>query len=180
NLREQLKCAFCRAKIRQAELRIRGDDSNQSDALEVMPLCNHLRADENIDFSGSKIGKHLLIGPFGADRVAVQAPDLGAGEFLAQFFFELLGSCPKKINVFGGALGAVFWHAPRKPAVMALQTVALLVIGQRDGAILALNSRAARAADNEPRVSAAIDQNQRLRAFIETRGDCFAELRGKR
>src|SRR6266478_2767945 len=73
NLREQLKRAFSRAEIRQAELRIRGDDSHQRNALKIVSLGHHLRADENIDFPGSKISKHLLVRALGADRVAVEA-----------------------------------------------------------------------------------------------------------
>ena len=60
---------------------------------------------------------------------------------------------------------------------MALQPVALFVVRERDAAILALNSRAARAADDKPRIPAAIDEDQRLRSLRETRGDGFAEFR---
>src|SRR5260370_17464572 len=84
------------------------------------------------------------------------------------------------MNVLGGALRAGLRHAPRVSAVMALEAVALFVIRERDAAVLTLNSRATRAADDEPRIPAAIDQDQGLRALIEARGDGFAELRGKR
>src|SRR5580765_2756192 len=82
--------------------------------------------------------------------------------------------------MLGSALGALLGRSPRKPAVMALQAVALLVIRQRNAAILALDARAAGTADHEPGISAAIDKDQRLRALGEPRGDGFAELRGKR
>src|SRR5882672_6075608 len=142
-----------------------------------MPLRNHLRADENIEFPESKVGEHLLVGAFGANRIAVQARDPGSGEFLAQLFFELLRAGATKINVLGGALRAGFRYAPGKSAIMALQPVALLVVRERDAAILTLNSRAARAAGDEPRIPAAIDQNQGLCALTETRGDGFTEVR---
>src|SRR5882762_5124032 len=144
-----------------------------------MPLRNHLRADENIDFPGSKVGEHLLVRALGANRIAVQARHLGSGKFLAQFFLELLRAGAKKIDVLGGALRAGLRHAARKSAVVALQPVALLVIRERDAAILTLNSRAARAADDEPRIPAAIDEDQGLSALTETRGDGFTELRGE-
>src|SRR5260370_35868197 len=145
-----------------------------------MPLRNHLRADENIEFPESKVGEHLLVGAFGANRIAVQSRDTGSGKFLASLFFELLRAGAKKINVLGGALRAGLRHAPRVSAVMALEAVALFVIRERDAAVLTLNSRATRAADDEPRIPAAIDQDQGLRALIEARGDGLAELRGKR
>src|SRR5882762_8622475 len=147
--------------------------------MEVMPLRNHLRADDNIECPESKVGEHLLVGAFGANRIAVQSRDPGAGKFLAQLFFELLRARAKKIDVLGGALRAGFRYAPGKSAVVALQPVALLVIRERDAAILTLNSRAARAADDEPRIPAAIDEDQGLRALTETRGDGLAELRGE-
>ncbi len=128
-----------------------------------MPLRNHLRADENIEFPESKVGEHLLVGAFGANRIAVQSRDFGSGKFLAQLFFELLRAGAKKINVLGGALRAGLGYAPGKSAIMALQPVALLVVRERDAAILTLNSRAARAADDEPGIPAAIDEDQGLR-----------------
>src|SRR5882724_11277352 len=63
---------------------------------------------------------------------------------------------------------------------MAFQTTALLVISKGNTAVLTLDSRSARAADHKPRISAAIDEDQRLRSFRETLRDRAAELRGKR
>src|SRR5258708_9286252 len=145
-----------------------------------MPFRSHLCANKNIDFARSKVGEHLLISALGAHRITIQTRDLGSRKFLAQLFFELLRAGAKKINVLGGALRAGLRHAPRESAVMALEAVALFVIPDRDASVLTLNSRAARAADDEPRIPPSIDQDQGLRALIQARGDGFAELRGKR
>ena len=103
NLRQKLKRALGGPKIRQTELRIRGNDSHQRDALEIVAFRNHLRADEDVDFPGSKIAQHLLVGALGADRVAIQARDFRVGEFFAEFFLELLGARAEKIDVFGSS-----------------------------------------------------------------------------
>ena len=135
-----------------------------------MPLRDHLRAHQNVDFPRSEIAQHLLVRALGAHGVAVQARNFRAGKFLAQFFFELFRARAEKINVLGRALRAGLRHAPRKSAVVAFEAVALLVIGQRNAAVLALNARAARPANHEPGISAAIDEDQRLRPFGQARG----------
>ena len=77
-----------------------------------MSFRNHLRANQDVELSGSKVAKHLLIGALGANRVAIQTRDPRAGEFLAQFFFELLRAGSEKINVLRAALRAGLRHAP--------------------------------------------------------------------
>ena len=51
HLGEELKCAFGGAKVRQAELRIRGDDADQRHALKIVAFGHHLRAHQDIYFS---------------------------------------------------------------------------------------------------------------------------------
>ena len=62
---------------------------------------------------------------------------------------------------------------------MALQALALLVVGQRDAAIFALHRAAATAAQHEPGVAAAVDEDERLRALREALGDGVVERCGK-
>ena len=50
--------------------------------------------------------ERFLILSFGAGGVAIQTGDAGAGKFLAQAFFEMLGAFAEKIDVFRLALGA--------------------------------------------------------------------------
>jgi hypothetical protein len=131
-------------------------------------------------FPDGEIAQHLLIRALGAHGIAIQARDPGGGKFLAQFFLELFRARADKIDVLGIALRAAFRHTARKSAVVAFEALALLVIRQRNAAILALHARAARPAKHEPGIPAPIDEDQRLRFSSEARGDGFAELRGDR
>ena len=75
DLRQQLKCSLRCAKVRQAERAVRSHDSNQGDAVNVVTLGDHLRADEKIDFPRVHPGQHAfeVIAP--AHRVAIDARD---------------------------------------------------------------------------------------------------------
>jgi hypothetical protein len=61
---------------------------------------------------------------------------------------------------------------------VAFQSLAALVVCERDAAVLALNHRAAIATQERPGISAAIDENHGLRAFFEAQLDCRAQCFG--
>ena len=96
HLRQQLKRALGGAKIRQAEREIGGDHADERDALKIVALRDHLRADQDVDLARRKRAQHLLVGALGAHGVAVQARDARFGKLLAQFFFERSAPAPKK------------------------------------------------------------------------------------
>src|SRR6202011_3732166 len=80
----------------------------------------------------------------------------------------MLGAFAKKINIFRLALRAHLWYRLDRPAVVALQPVAMLVICHGDAAIRALHRSSATSAQHRPGVTSAIDQHQRLRSLRET------------
>src|SRR5205085_9698981 len=49
NLSDELKSALRRAKIGQVDSNVGVDDADKSDIREIQPLCDHLRAEENVD-----------------------------------------------------------------------------------------------------------------------------------
>src|SRR3954463_3185389 len=80
------------------------------------------------------------------------------------------------MQVLAAALRTRPRHRPLVSAVMALQLVRALVIGERDGAVVALDLLAARAAQHDGGISAAVQQDHRLLAALETRRDLFRQL----
>ena len=112
-----------------------------------MALRDHLRADQNIDFALRERAEHLLVFALGAHGVAVEARDAGRRKLFAQIFVDALGAVADEVHVLGAAFRALLRRADRIAAVVAFETLAALVIRERDAAILALDHRAAAAAD---------------------------------
>ena len=88
-----------------------GDHADQRDALEVVPLGDHLRADQNIDAAGGERAQNLLEGALAARGVAIEARDARIGKQRAQRLLELLGARADEIDVLGGAFRAGARHA---------------------------------------------------------------------
>src|SRR5262249_1122983 len=110
DLREQLEGALGGAKVGQAEHGVGADNANQRDAVEVVALGEHLRADQNVERTAGEGGESLLILVLGASGVAIEASDARAGKFLAQALFEMFGAFTEEVDVFGLAFGALLGH----------------------------------------------------------------------
>jgi hypothetical protein len=87
DLREQLEGTLGGAEIGQIQRGVSGHDPDQCDAMEIVSLGKHLRADKNIQRSGSKRAQGFLKLALGASRVAIEAGDASAGKFLTQALF---------------------------------------------------------------------------------------------
>jgi hypothetical protein len=98
-------------------------------------------------------------------------------ERFRQALLALLRTRAEVVEVFAAALGAAGGHGAPEAAVVALEPLAFaghdrrlrraLVVGERDGAVLALQLFAAGAADDGEGVAAAVEQDQRLLAAVE-------------
>lgn len=92
HLNQQLGEVFARPQIRPVEPLIDVEDNGEGDTREVMPLGNHLGADEEIGTAGGGIGEQGIAAGSGACRVGVDAGQGGRWEPLGQFLLELLGA----------------------------------------------------------------------------------------
>jgi hypothetical protein len=90
DLGEELEDALGGAEVREAEGEVCADDADERDAVDVVALCDHLRADEEIDLAGVEALEEALHVAAGADGVAVHAADARVGEELLQALFALL------------------------------------------------------------------------------------------
>src|SRR6266478_5517430 len=163
NLREQLKSSLRGAKIRQTQRRVRADHANQRDTLKIVAFRQHLRANQDVQRAAGKCAQRLLILPLGSRGIAVQPRDPRAGKFLAQPLLQMLRTFAEEINILRLALRTLLRHRLDRTAVVAFEAIAVLVICHRDAAIRALQRCAAAPAQHRPRISAPVDEHQRLR-----------------
>src|SRR5579862_5515625 len=106
NLRQQLKGALGRAEIGKAQCTVGANHTNQRDAVNVVALCNHLRADENIELTFIQRVERALEILMPADGVAIEPRNARLREDAVQEFFQLLGAGAEKIHVLTAAVNA--------------------------------------------------------------------------
>src|SRR5258708_39630198 len=128
--------------------------------MEIVTLGEHLRANENVQCAVGESAQCFLILALGARGVAVQTRDASFGNFLTQAFFELFGTFTEEINVFRITPVTIFGNRLHRAAIMALEAIAVLVMGHGNAAVSALTGRATAAAGNAPGITAAIDQDE--------------------
>ena len=121
DLRQQLKHSLRRAKVRQAQREVRAHYAHQRDAMNVVALGDHLRADQQVDLAGVQPREQPLHIAAAADRVAIHAPDARVRKELLQPLLALLRSAPEKIKMLALALRTDLRHTAPKAAVVALQ-----------------------------------------------------------
>ena len=145
-----------------AQRHVRSHDANQRHAVDVMSLRDHLRADQHVERAFvQRIQRTLEIFP-PAHRVAIKAPDARLRKHAVQQLFQLFRSRPDKINVLATAMRTLLGDLRHVSAIMAFHLVFAFVVRHRDGAILALQRLAARAAQHHRRVSAPVEQHHDL------------------
>src|SRR5438067_6541892 len=97
--------------------------------MDVVALSNHLRANDNIEFSGMQGGKHALEIVTAVDGVAIEPGNARLGKHAVELLLQLLRPRAEKLHVLAGALGACLRHRARVAAVMALEQAPALVMG---------------------------------------------------
>src|SRR6185437_6921812 len=98
NLRQQLEGAFRGAKVGKAERHIRANNSNQRDAVDVVALGDHLRADQEIEFAVAERMQGALEVRMAVDSIAIEARNSRLRKISVEQFFELLRSGGEKID----------------------------------------------------------------------------------
>ena len=87
HLRQQLESALGCAEIGQVEADVRGDDTDQLDAREVMPLGDHLRADHDVDFFVLEGAQHAFGMSAPASHIAIESHRTRARKEVSNLFF---------------------------------------------------------------------------------------------
>ena len=106
DLRQQLEDALGGAEVGQPESGVRAHHADQRDAVDVVALGDHLRADEKIDLACVEPGEQALHLVAPAHGVAVHASDARVGEEFLQPLLALLRARAEIIEVLTPALWA--------------------------------------------------------------------------
>jgi len=80
NLREQLKGAFARAKIRLVQRGVRVNDADERDVRKMQSLRDHLRADEDVNLARAEITENVAVVILAFHGVGIHALDARLGE----------------------------------------------------------------------------------------------------
>ena len=72
-LRDEHEAALRRAEIGQIQTRIGTDDANRLHAGQVVSLCNHLRAEENVEVAPAELRQNLRMRELSPRRIAIHA-----------------------------------------------------------------------------------------------------------
>src|SRR5205085_8872351 len=158
DLRDELERSLRGAEVWQRKPRVNRDDADERDVREVVPLRNHLRADEHVEFARGETQDGLLVDGAARGRVAVEARDAESGGACAQNFFYLLRALADGVYELTGARGARFGHAAAQVAVVADEASLAAMIRQGHVAVRTVDALAARAAQDEARIAAAVQK----------------------
>src|SRR5437660_7316527 len=90
DLRQKLEGSLGRPEVREPQAHVRADDPDEGDARKVVPLCDHLRADQHVELAPRESREQFGDGATAADRVAVHASDTGARKMLSNLLFDPL------------------------------------------------------------------------------------------
>ena len=94
NLEEKLEAAFVRPVVRQREAELAEQNTYEGDVREVVALCDHLRAYENIRFVAMKDPERRFVF-FGRLRgVSIQTVQSRFGVMELKLLFDRFGSHP--------------------------------------------------------------------------------------
>ena len=144
------------------------EDANEGDIWEVQSFGNHLGAEEDVDFLGSKIAKSIAERVFSSCGIGVESGDFGGGEDFTDDGFGLFCSVTLKANSWIAAFRAEFWDDGLIAADVADQALVGAVVGQRDRAVVALDNVAAGWTLQRSRKAAAVEKEDDLLVGFES------------
>jgi hypothetical protein len=96
----------------------------KSDAVDVVPFCDHLGADQQVDLARVQPREQALHIVTAAHGVAIHAADARMGKDLLQALLTLLRARAEEVEVLALTLGAKLRHSTAEAAVVALQPLA--------------------------------------------------------
>src|SRR6185369_2600127 len=179
NLRDELKRSLRRSEIRQRQPRINRNHADQSHIRKIMSLRQHLRTDKRIDATRAEIHQRLLKHFSSRRGVAIDPRDTQGREQQLEHLLELLRAFADVVNVFLSARRANARHGFAMIAVVTDDHALAAMVSERDVAVRTLNGLAARATQDEARISPPVQKNDRLLATLACLANPFQQLIGK-
>ena len=149
------------------KLRVGIEHHHEAHPLEVVPLGDHLRAHDDVDFARMHALKSRLGGVFRAHAVAVDAKHPRLRPERLDALLDALRARADGDDLGIAAARAALGHGIGGPAVVAHEGVARLVKHRKARAVNAAAHPAAARAGDYGRVAAAVDENENLLAARE-------------
>ena len=175
DLRQQLERALGGAEVGEAEPDVGGDHADERDARKVVPLGDHLRADEDVDLPAANRDSSAAIAPrlriVSRSTRATRAP----GNERDDLRLDPLGAEADLLEERAGALRARPSAAPPSGCSSGSARARRRVHRQRDAAVRALERRAALPAEDDGREAAPVQQHDRLLAAFEAGAERLAQ-----
>src|SRR5208283_2993415 len=179
-LRKQLKRALRGARIATSEPQIRIDDADKRQMREVMPLCDELRADDNIERPFCDLIEFAAQSLSPPEKVGGKHENARIREKLRALLRDALDAGPARGEcVFGLALRTDIRPLLEVTAVMAYQRTAKTMLDEPGVTLPAAKSVSAAAAERERRIAAAIEKQESLLAARQSFADRKREPRRK-
>jgi hypothetical protein len=123
-----------------------------------MALCDHLRAEEDIDFTAVYRFKGRLCTAFFSGGVGIDSKHARFWEQCVQIFFNTLGATPERLQIHIAAGGTRRGYPELKTAVVTAQTAFWFVQHHESGTPLAIADPSARITMHHRRVTATIEK----------------------
>ena len=149
-------------QFRQGQSGIDGDHAHEGHVRKVVSFRQHLRADQQIDFAFAEIKQGLFKLVAARFRVTIDPAQAQIGKPSAQKFLDLFGSFADVVDVLAAAYRTLRGRSLMMIAVVTDQSLVAAMIRERDIAVWTLDRFAARATENETRIAATIQQDNRL------------------
>ena len=175
SLAEQLEKPFGGSEVGDAEPAIGANDPDELYARKVVALGDHLRSNQDIVFAVAERVENLFAGAHVLGCVAVHANYLRIRNPFGDFFFEHLDGAAHKLVGFGAAGATRCVHRVKGGAVVAHERAVLLMVNERNVAMLAVKRFAAFGAYAHLRKTAAVHEDNCLVALLDAIGQSFAQ-----
>src|SRR6185503_20036519 len=118
DLGQQLEGPLGGAEIGHPEADVGRHDAYEGDPRKVVPLRDHLRADEDVDVALAELGPQCRERAFAADRIAVQPREAGGRPQPGDLGFDAFRAEAGLLEIRAGAQRTRRRHAHRVVAVM--------------------------------------------------------------
>ena len=178
HLREQLKRALARAKVRHVQAEIGIHDAHQGDIRKVESLGDHLGAHQDVDLPGPEIPQHSTIVILAFEGIRIHSRDACVGEEFVERGLHLLGAESGVADVWiaAGGFGTELRGGSAVAADMTSKHALGAVEGERDAAVRTPGDVAAFRTLQRGGIATSVEKEHHLFLPLESRLDCVLQL----
>ena len=176
NLRKELVRALAGTEIRHVEGAVRIEDADQGDVREVESLRDHLRPKEDVRLAAAESREEVVMRILARSRIGVHPQNARVRKALLQGRFRPL--CADALEVKAGtlALGTVFRNRNPLSADMTAKAGVRPVVSVGNAAVRTADDESAAGADGRSRISAAVQEENRLLVPVKPLTNGLEEL----